>query len=197
MAAGASATSICSSVKLVGPRSTSPQTNWIRNVRGWSETTSVGGSGSGGGGNRGLGTDASRRPAGDDQGYASPVSRIPVAIGLAFPAPRLSIGLVAKLTHERARGGVDPLDPFQLPKQPRKHVRSLWSRRRSAARDACPSDNGSLTQWFVRYSANRVEIKLTAAITIVRLPQEAEKRPRVENSQYSGGQTIGAATKLG
>jgi hypothetical protein len=34
-----------------------------------------------------------------------------------------------------------------------------------AARDACPSDGPSLTQRFARYSANRVDIKLTAAIT--------------------------------
>ena len=121
-----------------------------------------------------LKTEAPRGPAGDDQGYASPVSRRLIAIGVTFPTPRLSIGFVAKLAHERARGGVDPLDPFELPKQPRKHVRSLWSRRRSAARDACPSDSGSLPQRFARYSANRVEIKLTAATTKVSLTQRRE-----------------------
>ena len=50
MAAGASATWICFSVKFVGPRSTVPQTNWIRNIRGCSKTIRVGESSSGRGG---------------------------------------------------------------------------------------------------------------------------------------------------
>ena len=125
MAAGASATWICFSVKFMGPWSTVPQTNWIRNVRGCSETISVGGLGSGRGAARGVKPDAPGRPAGDDQGDPSPVSRRLIAIGLTFPAPRLRIGLIAKLIHERARGGAYALNPFQLPKQPRKHIRPL------------------------------------------------------------------------
>src|ERR1700733_4461619 len=31
--------------------------------------------------------------------------------------------------------------------------------------DACPSDGGSLTQRFARYSTNRIDIKLTAPVT--------------------------------
>jgi hypothetical protein len=109
--------------------------------------------------------DAPRRPPGDDQGDPSPIARRLVTIGLTFPTPRLRISLVAKLIHERAGGGSYSLNPFQLPKQPRKHVRPPWSRRQSAARDACLSDGASITQRFARYSANRVEIKLTAAVT--------------------------------
>ena len=126
MAAGVSATWICFSVKFVGPRSTVPQTNWIRNVRGSSEAIGVDESSSGRGGEiRALERDAPARPAGDDQGDPSPVSRRAVAIGRAFPTPRFSIGLIAKRTHERARGGVYSFGPFQLPKQPRKHIRPL------------------------------------------------------------------------
>ena len=165
MAAGVSATSICFSVKLVGPWSTVPQTNWIRNVRGCSETIASVGENQAleGAEDRGVKPDAPGRPAGDDQGDPSPVSRRLVAIGLTLPAPRLRISLVAKLIHERACDGAYSLDPFQLPKQPRKHSPPPWSRRLSAARDACPSDGASLTQRFARYSAYRVDIKLTAA----------------------------------
>ena len=74
---------------------------------------------------RGVKPDTPRRPAGDDQGDPSPVSRRLITIGLTFPSPRLGIGLVAKLIHEGARAGAYALDPFQLPKQPRKHIRPL------------------------------------------------------------------------
>ena len=74
---------------------------------------------------RGVKPDTPRRPAGDDQGDPSPVSRRLITIGLTFPSPRLGIGLIAKLIHEGARAGPYALDPFQLPKQPRKHIRPL------------------------------------------------------------------------
>ncbi len=128
MAAGVSATWICFSVKFVGPRSTVPQTNWIRNIRGCSETVRDCSStrlSSGGGCDRGIEVDARRRPAGDDQGDSSPVFRRLTAIGRALPTPRFSVGLIAKFTHERAGRRAYSLDLFQLPKQPRKHIRPL------------------------------------------------------------------------
>ena len=69
-----------------------------------------------------------RRPAGDDQCDAAPVSRGSVASALTLPAARFRIGVIAISAHERPRDGVDPLDPFQLPKQPCKHIRPLISR---------------------------------------------------------------------
>ena len=125
MAAGASGASTCSSVKLVGPWSTVPQTNWIRNLAGGSEAT--------GGGlnlgerrrNCGFGRDRAARPTSDDEGYPPPVSRRLVAIGLPFAAPRFPIGLIAKFVHEQARDGSHPLGPLELQQQPRKHIRPL------------------------------------------------------------------------
>ena len=127
MAEGASATLICFSVKLVGPRSTVPQTNWIRNVRDGSETMSVGGFRLRKSRRRKVGPESPWRPAGDDQGDPPPVARHLIAIGFTFPATRLRIGRIAELIHERARGCAYSLDLFQLPKQPRKHVRPLVS----------------------------------------------------------------------
>jgi hypothetical protein len=73
----------------------------------------------------GVKTDAPGSPARDDQGDPSPVSRRLIATGVTFPTPRLRIGLVAKLIHERSGRGPYSLNPLQLPKQPRKHIRSL------------------------------------------------------------------------
>ena len=66
-----------------------------------------------------------RRSAGDDQSNPTPISRCPAVIGLTFPAAGFRISLSAKLGHERASDGVYSLHPFQLPKQPCKHVRAL------------------------------------------------------------------------
>ena len=149
---------------------------------------------------RGVKPDTPRRPAGDDQGDPSPVSRRLITIGLTFPSPRLGIGLIAKLIHEGARAGPYALDPFQLPKQPRKHIRPLGLDD-GARRHACPSDGASITQRFARYSTNRVEIKLTASLTRAR---RQEMSPRVirrlnfapENQRHRAVQPVGAPAKL-
>ena len=164
MAAGASGTSTCSSVRLVEPSSAVPQTNWIRNVRACSETISVGGFGSGTVG--GAASCATRLGVHRATTRATRLQTLGhlIAVGLTFPASRLCVGLIAKLSHERARDGADALGPLQLPKQPRKHDADLGLDAGARLGGARPSDGGWVPQRFARYSTNRVEIKLTTAV---------------------------------
>jgi hypothetical protein len=71
----------------------------------------------------GVEADAFGRPPGNNRCNASPFSRRSGAIGLSFPSARFRASLNPKLIHERARHGVYPLKLFQLPEQPRKHLR--------------------------------------------------------------------------
>jgi hypothetical protein len=75
-------------------------------------------------------------PTGNNRCNASPVSRGSGAIRLSFPSARFPASLDAKLTHEHARRSVYPLNPFQLPEQPCKHVRL-----------PCPDAGASNSRW--------------------------------------------------